>query len=102
MAKETHQQISNGSIVRWIGIVVAISLTVAGWVYTLGVNGERLKANLIADATVHPKIVENRESIIAIQKDIDNIQQDMTRQAAVQQQILDKQDQILRIVQTSP
>lgn len=91
MAKER-----NGSIVKWIAILIGFALAAAGWVYSLGVQGEQLKANGKADEVVHPQVPILDTRVTRMEENVKSINQNIAEQKTLQTRILDKQDEILR------
>ena len=69
----------NGNIIKWIAFILAVTLAISGWVYSLGVQGEKLKANIRLDNKDHPLIYENREQIIKFESDIEYIKAGVDR-----------------------
>ncbi len=88
MAKER-----NGSIIKWIAILVGFALAAAGWVYSLGVQGEQLKNNGRADEAYHPQVPMLDTRVTRVEENIKSINQNF---ADFQRQAIENQKEILR------
>jgi hypothetical protein len=85
----------NGNIVKWIAILVTAGFVIAGWIYSLGVQGEQLKANCKSDDIVHPQVPIIDTRVTRVEENVKSINQNISEQKTMQQQILNKQEEIL-------
>ena len=85
----------NGNIMKWITIIITLALVVLGWAYTLGIQRERLETNCGEDAKVHPQVPIIDTRVTRVEENVKAIDRNMAEQKTMQQQILNKQDQIL-------
>jgi len=85
----------NGNIVKWVAIFIGLAMAAAGWVYSLGVQGEKLKSNCADDAKVHQQVPVLDTRVTRVEENVKSINQNIAEQKTMQQQILNKQDQIL-------
>lgn len=85
----------NGNMAKWIAIIITLLFAAVGWIYSMGVQGNQLDNNCKSDDLYHPQIpvIDNRVTKVEVK--IENIDKNMMEQKTMQQQILNKQEEIL-------
>lgn len=97
----------NGNLAKWIGILFAFLMAIAGWGYNIVIQGakleskielqdQRLNTNCAEDAKVHPLVNDNKVKLGLIEDRQIRIQQDIAAQNQELKEISRKQDIIIR------
>jgi uncharacterized protein HemX len=64
---------------KWVAIFVVIALAVGGWVWNAATVYSRVEQVDADNKEDHPKIQENREKILTIQRDVQYIREGVDR-----------------------